>query len=375
MIRRTVLRGFLVAGVMLAGPAAQASEPAPVYREHLDLSYYLDAQGARHPVRSANDWGKRREHVLEHMQAVMGPLPGPANAVPLGVRVTEEEQVGDLVRKKLTYHSDSPEQVTSAYLFLPAMESGEKRAAVLCLHQTTFLGKSEPAGLGGNANLHYALELAQRGYVTLAPDYPFFGDSRGYDFADDDYASGTMKAIYDNIRAVDLLQSLPEVDPERVGAIGHSLGGHNAMFTAAFEPRIKALVSSCGFTRFHKYYSGALQPWAGQVYMPLVASHYGNDPDRMPFDFTEVVAAFAPRAFLAVAPMQDSNFEVSGVQDAIDAARRVYELFDAADHLQAVYPDAGHDFPADARRTAYEFLDRHLEHPTQPKVVHPQAQD
>src|SRR5690606_33790308 len=119
-------------------------------------------------------------------------------------------------------------------------------------------GKVEPAGLGGNPNLHYALHLAQRGYITLAPDYPSFGEYE-YDFEPKHgYRSGSMKAIYDNIRAIDVLQSLPAVDDERIGCIGHSLGGHNTMFTMFFDERIKVGVSNCGFTRFHKYYGGKL---------------------------------------------------------------------------------------------------------------------
>ncbi len=61
-----------------------------------------------------------------------------------------------------------------------------------------------------------------------------------------------MKAVWDNIRAVDLLVSLPEVNAARLAAVGHSLGGHNALCTAVFEPRLKAVVTSCGFTTFKK---------------------------------------------------------------------------------------------------------------------------
>src|SRR5207249_1652669 len=111
------------------------------------------------------------------------------------------------------------------------------------------------------------------------------------------YVSGSLKAIWNNMRAVDLLQALPEVDPERIGCIGHSLGGHNTMFTAAFDTRIKALVSNCGFTSFPKYYGGHLKGWTSIRYMPRIRDVYGMNPERVPFDFTEVVAARAPRAF------------------------------------------------------------------------------
>ena len=132
------------------------------------------------------------------------------------------------------------------------------------------------------------------------------------------------------------------------------------MFTAAFEPRIKAMVSCCGFTRFHKYYGGQLKGWTSSRYMPRIASIYDNDPDRVPFDFPEIIGTFAPRPFLAVAPRRDSNFEVSGVRDAISAARPVYELFDASENLQAIYPDCAHDFPLEAREAAYQFLEKAL---------------
>lgn len=347
---------FLLIAFFLAR-AATALEPVPVYPEHQDLSYYLDVDGNRHAVKSIADWETRRQHILTHMQTVMGPLPRPDKPVALDVRILEEVPIGTLTRRKISYHTDSNHRVT-AYLFLPKAEGAES-PAVLCLQQTTAIGKEEPAGLGGKPNLHYALHLAQRGYVTLAPDYPSFGEY-DHDFGRDGYVSGTMKAVSDNIRAVDLLQSLPEVDPERIGCIGHSLGGHNTMFTAAFEPRIKVIVSNCGFTRFHKYYNGALKGWTSPRYMPRIATRYDNNPDEVPFDFTEIVATFAPRPFLASAPLHDSNFEVSGVKDTIAAAQPIYDLYGQEDKVQANYPDCAHDFPPEVREVAYGFLDRYL---------------
>ena len=338
-----------------------AAEPLPVYTEHQKLLYFLDRKGQKQPVKTVRDWQTRRRHILAHMQTVMGPLPKPSKLVPPNLKVVEEVVLDGMTRRKITYHTDTRERTVSAYLFLPKND-GDRVAAILCLHQTTRIGKKEPAGLGGNPNLHYALHLAKRGYVTLAPDYPSFGDYQ-YDFDPKyGYISGTMKAIYDNVRAVDLLQSLKQVDPKRIGCIGHSLGGHNTMFTAAFEPRIKVMVSNCGFTRFHKYYGGRLKGWTSKRYMPRINSLYNNDPNRVPFDFTEIVASFAPRPFLASAPIRDGNFEVSGVKDTIASAMPIYKLHGKPQNLQANYPNSAHDFPADARKVAYEFFDRHLKH-------------
>jgi dienelactone hydrolase len=345
--------------VFLPALAGTQERSPPSYREHQHLSYYLDDAGARHPIRTAADWQVRRRHILAGMQLAMGPLPGPEMRIPLDVRTEDEVRVGDLIRRKIAYQS-SPKQRVAAYLFLPPLPPGRKAPAVLCLHPTGDLGKGIAAGLGGKANRACALELAQRGYVTLAPDYPTFGDYKCDFEPADGWQSGSMRAIWDNIRAVDLLQSLPQVDAGNIGAIGHSLGGHNAMFTAVFEPRIKAVVSSCGFTRFHKYYGGKLAGWTSPRYMPRIAAVYGNDPDRVPFDFPEVVAALAPRAFFTSSPLRDDNFEVSGVRDCMAAAAPVFALHGKPENLQAVYPDSEHDFPDDARKQAYAFLDRHL---------------
>ena len=313
------------------------------------------------PLLSADE--PDRAAIRKKMEKAMGPLPGADRKVPLDAKVEGEEKLDGYVRRKVTFAAEKGDRVP-AWLLIPNAATRDKKApAMLCLHQTITIGKDEPVGLGKQDSKAQALHLVQRGYVCLAPDYPSFGEYK-YDFPAafkrGDYQSGTMKAIWNNMRAVDYLQSLPEVDGERIGVIGHSLGGHNSMFTAAFDERLKVVVSSCGFCSFAKYMKGDLKGWTSDRYMPRIASEYGNDPKKMPFDFADVVISFAPRAFLAVAPDKDNNFEVSGVKDVIAAAGPAYKALGAADKLKAVYPDAGHDFPADARKTAYEFIDKEL---------------
>jgi dienelactone hydrolase len=345
----------------LDGFAAE-SQNLPHYPNHQDLSYFLRSDGSRAEIRTADDWQTRRKHILAGMEEAMGPLPRPAKPVPLDVKVLEEHQEDGLIRRKLAYHTDRPDQRVAAWLMLPAEAKTQGRPAVLCLHQTTTNGKDSPVGLSDRPTLHYALELARRGYVTLSPDYPSMGEYE-YDFDADDYESGSMKAIYDNMRAIDLLQSLPEVDGERIGCIGHSLGGHNSLFTAVFDQRIKAVVTSCGFTSFHKYMGGDLHGWSGPRYMPRVGTRYNFSPDRMPFDFAEVLAAIAPRGVFISAPLHDDNFDVEGVRDVVQAARPIYKLLGYPNELKVVYPDAAHDFPDAERENAFAFFDQVLTRP------------
>lgn len=298
-----------------------------------------------------------RTAIRQKMERVMGPLPKDLQTVPLHVKTISEESLDGYVRKKITFAVEKGDRVP-AWLLIPNAFSG-KRPAMLCLHQTISIGKDEPIGLGKQESKRQALHLVKRGYVCLVPDYPSFSEYP-YDFRKSTYASGSMKAIWNCRKAVDLLESLPGVDTSRIGVIGHSLGGHAGMFAAAFDDRIAAVVSSCGFCSFHHYYGGNLAGWSGERYMPRIASQFGKDPKRMPFDFDDVLLAIAPRPFFTNSPLKDENFAVAGVKSVMEKAKPVYEKLGAAEKLKAAYPDAGHDWPEAERTAAYEFLDRWL---------------
>lgn len=357
----------IILAIVSAASAGVAESPQ--YPTHGDLSYYLSDSGERVSIRTPEDWRHRREHILAGMQEVMGALPHPTRPVTLDVQTLEEHAEPGYIRRKIAYHTDDANKRVHAWLLVPLASEANPNAklkgangklpAVLCLHQTTPRGKDSPVGLSDRPTLHYARELALRGYVTMSPDYPSFGEY-SYDFDADDYVSGTMKAIYDNTRAVDVLAALPEVDANRIGCIGHSLGGHNSLFTAVFDQRLKAVVTCCGFTSFHKYMRGDLHGWSSPRYMPLIGSKYNYSPDRMPFDFPEVLAAIAPRAVFVVAPLHDDNFDIDGVRESLADAEPIFKLFGHRDNLQAVHPDSKHDFPDAERQQAYEFLDRVL---------------
>lgn len=333
--------------------APVAVNPAWFQPDKQHVLLQRDARGREVPIRKRTDWERRRREILAAMIRVMGEPPAGKAKHTGAFVVASEERLSQFTRRRINYESSDGDYVP-AWLLVPHRLTG-KVPAILCLHQTTPLGKGEPAGLGGNPNLHYASELAERGFVTLAPDYPNFGDYRADAYALG-YASATMKGIVNHRAAVDVLTSLPEVDARCIGVIGHSLGGHNALFLAAFERRVQAVVTSCGFNSFFKYQGGDLTGWSHAGYLPRVATEFGSDPKRMPFDFSEVLAAVAPRPVFINAPLGDDNFELSGVHDCVRAAHPVYELYRQAGKLVLETPDAGHDFPTDTRVRAYDWL-------------------
>ena len=121
--------------------------------------------------------------------------------------------------------------------------------------------------------------------MVLCPDYPSFGDYTK-DFAASIHPSGTMQGIVNHRRGVDLLASLPEVDAGRIGAIGHSLGGHNSLFHRGLRRAHTAVVTSCGWNVFADYYKGNLTGWSSDRYMPRIKSEFAlyalEGPVRLP---------------------------------------------------------------------------------------------
>lgn len=331
-----------------------------------DVRQMIDDNGRIVLATTPEQWESRRQAIRQAMQSVMGGLPKNLDRSPPQMTVVDEVDCGSYIRKKITYRSQ-PGSDTPAYLCVPKnILDGQRVPAILCLHPTDDrVGHDVVVGLGGKANRQYASELAERGYVTLSPSYPLLAEYQP-DLAKLGWESGTLKGVWDNIRGIDLLRSLPFVEDESIGAIGHSLGGHNSIYTAVFDDRIKAVVSSCGLDSYSDYYGGdpkvweSGKGWTSGRYMPRLADYRGR-LDEIPFDFDEMLAALAPRNVLVIAPLHDSNFRSDSVDRVTAEARKVFVLHRYPDRLEVVHPDCKHDFPDDMREKAYRLFDRVLQ--------------
>lgn len=295
---------FIAVSILYAGGCTSDSKETTATKS--DLLTYTNSSGAKIPVESPADWEQKRRQILEGMENGMGDLPDRSGLPSFDIQFTDSLKTDRYTRFTISFTVAENEKLP-AYLYIPLKKvASGKFPAMLALHGTGDLGKELVDGRSPKANRAYAKELAERGYVVIAPDYPSMGDLKDYNFETDRYQSGTMKAIFNHIRCVDLLQSREDVDPERIGVIGHSLGGHNAMFAAAFDQRLKVIVPSCGWTLMDYYdigeagtkrYGGRLGPWAQDRYMPPLRDKYNLDPEKIPFDFDEIIAALAPRPF------------------------------------------------------------------------------
>ena len=366
-------KALLLAGFAVISLSISAfGNPSKEYSDSLKLLVYKTNFGKNKRVKTLAEWKMKRLQILDGMQKAMGLLPDRTKLPALNINILDSIKEEGYTRYAINFTVEQNE-LLPAYLYVPLPKGIPKKLpAMLVLHETDPLGKKALSGISSSPNKAYAKELAQRGYVVIAPDYPGFGDMEDYNFEKDRYQSGTMKAIFNHMRCIDLLQARKDVDPKRTGVLGHSLGGHNALFVAAFDTRIKVIVSSCGWTLFDYYNNGkqntnTLGPWAQEVYMPFIRDKYNLDASKLPFDFDEIIAALAPRPFFSNSPLNDANFDVNGVKKGIANASSVYRFFNAAQNLQVRYPGSGHDFIPEVRLEAYQFIDKALKH--SPNVV------
>jgi len=303
------------------------------------------------------DWLKAKQRQFIRM---LGGFPG--RQAPNATVLRREEQA-DRIVQWITYESE-PGDVVPAILLIPRHRT-PPLPAVLCHHQHAGqydLGKSEVVGWAGNPQQAYAAELCARGYITLAPDaigfeersHPRLGGQEYERFLAHEFLLKGLtlqgKMIWDVMRAVDYLQSRAEVDPNRVGMVGHSLGAAETWFAMSAEPRIAVGASSCGTTTYAAV---------------LAAERYHNYGFYVPGilkwgDITEIVSMIAPRPFLILAGENDRGFPVSGAREVAERAGMLYRRLGHPEALELYVSPGGHEFTDEMRQRAYHWFDRWL---------------
>jgi dienelactone hydrolase len=150
------------------------------------------------------------------------------------------------------------------------------------------------------------------------------------------------------MRSLDYLSARREVDARRIGCLGHSLGGQEALFLCAMDRRVAVGVSSCGFSSYRALFGGAINHNFA-AYVPGLLEHG---------DMGRVLGLVAPRPFLALAGQEDPIFPLAGVRATVRTARRAYA--EAVNRLQLRVFSGGHGFSVSMREAAYAWLDRWL---------------
>ncbi len=318
------------------------------------------------PVTDVNLWQKKREDIISRLYATLGNPPVSRNTC--RVRTLQEEDLTEYTRRNLCYTVGDNDVIT-AYLLIPH-NIAVPAPAVVAMHQTVDSGKDEVAGISGCRDFAYGDELAKRGYIVLVPDYLTAGEriypgEKGFEsepfYRTYPHWSMVGKNMEDSMAAVDVLSTLECVDKERIGVLGHSHGGHNAMFAMAVDERIKVGVSNCGMSVFSE--EECRLEWSleeGYIYIPALRKYFLEDREP-PFDIHEVAALIAPRAFLNISAYFDRAY---GNQEFLAAVGvqlyKVYKLYGKQNQFSYFMHGNDHSFPYYARSLAYAWLDRFL---------------
>lgn len=297
---------------------------------------------------------------------------GPTEIVDPQPEIENEIDCGEYLRRLISYHVEA-DDVGYGYLLLPKKVSSPL-PLLICPHQTQAAGKDCPAGLAPkeDAQYHYAVHLVRQGFACFAPD-DFVAGQRlkpgrnPYDTFELHqrwpHWTAAGKSLWDLQRALDFLIKYDFIDAKRIGAIGHSLGGHDSLILAAFDRRIRAAVINCGVALLKT--EPKRREWArlndhDYVYYQTLRS-YMDRPETLPFDFDLAAMAVSPRALLMIHALNDQYMQNNA--GWLEATGRISDHFNRAgkpEAFAAYFHRQGHCFPAEVRALAYEWLKENL---------------
>jgi len=300
---------------------------------------------------SLSDWKLKRETMKQWWLRFLDPFPV-APAPPPSLEIVKEDKLDGVVRQQVRYAIE-PGIESEAYLLRPAAAAG-RLPAITVFHSTVNHSIRQPAGVEGRPEKAFGLKMARRGYVAFCPrnflwptNFKILAREETERFTKRHPGSkGMAKMLYDARVAVDIVQSLPYVDPNRIGAVGHSLGAKEVLYLAAFDSRVKATVSSEGGigTRFSNWNA----PW-----------YLGPEIDQPSFkrEHHELLALVAPRPFLLIG---GDSADGTRSWPFIEAALPVYRLYGKPARLGLLNHGKGHSVPPEAEAKIYQWLTTYL---------------
>jgi len=303
-----------------------------------------------------------REHVRNTFLAGIGGLP--QADCPLEPDYRGELRAEGFTIRKLLYQS-LPGWYVTANLYVPD-EAASPAAAVL------FLNGHTPEAKAYSSYQNVSQHLARNGLFVLNIDP--LGQGERYQYFDPNTGQALIPAsthehcyegvqcwwlgqsltryfLHDAMRGIDLLQSLPEVDPERIGVTGCSGGGTQTTMMMLGDPRIAAAVPATFIMHRRNYmWTGQAQD-AEQIYPGTSAAGIDHD---------DYLAVMAPKPVLVGAVAYD-YFPLEGAEYSLERARRIYELFDAGDKLKLEVDLSEHEYTDNLARAATRWFCQHLQ--------------
>ena len=319
------------------GVTLTAAVPSAQYRT-------LDDHFAPPAVTSKAAWDARAGWLREHVLASAGLLPLPEKT-PLGPEIFAEI-VHDDYRVAKVYFESLPGFFVTGNLYRPI--GAGPFPAILSPHGHWAYGRLENTDI--NSVPGRAINLARQGFVVFTYDAIGYNDSRQLPHTFDGrrerlwgLSLGGLQ-LWNSIRSIDFLETLPEVRRDAIGATGESGGGTQTFLVAAVDRRIQV---------------------AAPVNMISLQMQGGCLCENLPglrLDATnvEIAGTIAPRPLLMVSATGD--WTRATLKEEYPAMRRIYGLFDAGTRVEAVQFDAPHNYNRDSREAVYGWMARWLQH-------------
>jgi dienelactone hydrolase len=352
--------GVLAVSLLCLTVSVRAAEPTAGDRMVARYFQQQTEQLQQHclaEIKTLADWQQRRDEYRRQLLEMLGLDPWPQKT-PLQATVTGRVERDDIVVENLHFQS-RPQLYVTGNLYLPRIID-RKLPAILyvCGHGGV---KIDGVIYGNKVHYqHHGAWFARNGYVCLTIDSLQLGEIEGihhgthrYDmwwWLCRGYSPAGVEA-WNCLRAVDYLQSRPEVDSERIGVTGRSGGGAYSWWIATIDERIKASVPVAGITDLQNHVvDGCVE---GHCDCMFFVNTYGWDYPALP-------ALVAPRPLLISNTDRDSIFPLDGVVRTHAIARRIYHLHDADEKLALNITAGPHKDTQELRVHAFRWLNQHL---------------
>ena len=292
-----------------------------------------------------------------------GPWPEPCDLKP----VLRETMKKDGYRiESVTYEVEPGDRVPAFVLVPDGVDAAHPAPAVAVWHQHNgawHLGKVEPAGLAGMPMHHTGVALAKEGYVVICPDALCFGERQSKQLQGGNYerfeflryvVAGqclAWKYILDMRRAIDYLVTRPEVQKEKLGCYGHSMGSTCTWLVGPWEPRLKALVGNCCLPTYAAIHRTHLL----HCFPNFIPGwfQYGDTPD--------IAGLIAPRALHLNFGELDSGSPIEEVQEGIKTITKAYQKAGAEDQFSwYIEENSGHVLSEEMWHRTRDWFGKHL---------------
>lgn len=316
-------------------------------------------------VKTLDDWTRHRDELRRQLREMLGLDPEPPRT-PLSPQITGTIDHPEFTVEKLHFQS-RPGLYVTGNLYLPKGQSTPAPAILyVCGHSKQKEGNTSFGNKAGYQ--HHGAWYARHGYVCLTIDTIQLGEIEGVHHGTYNlnqwwwnargYTPAGVEA-WNGIRAIDYLQTRPEVDPQRIGVTGRSGGGAYSWWIAALDDRVQAAVPVAGITDLENHVVDGVVDGHCDCMFPV---------NTYRWDFAQVAALVAPRPLLISNTDKDTIFPLEGVVRVHEKVRRIYRLYGAEKNLGLQITEGPHLDTQELHIHSFRWFHRFLKNEPQTLV-------